>query len=408
MKKIVRFSIYTLLSVGGMSLDSCSADNFTSQQTNFHDPNVIKMSVLLNNPQDVSKGYTRAAETTLTSLETVGNNFMVWGYFSPSASSAGAGNLYVGDSHTVGTVISYTSTGWDYADVSKKALWPSTENPLNFQAVTPYDYGTITNTPADDIAKVAMTVSVPSDQAQQKDLLFGHEEEVTQSSHDNSVQLTFEHAMAQVGFQARKTLSSLSVVIGGVTIHNVRNSATIGYTGALTGSKRALAASDYAASVADYAIGMTSSAVTISGTTAVTLNAEDGVLMMLPQSSTDSPDAWGTSSSSAVPITTADIEGSEQSYLEVLCRVSSGSSYIIGTPTTFGSIYIPFKAEWGVGCRYIYTLSFGSGAGGYDENGNIVLPLISYSVESMDDWKEVESSTLPKGTETVNNSEDIL
>lgn len=48
-----------------------------------------------------------------------------------------------------------------------------------------------------------------------------------------------------------------------------------------------------------------------------------------------------------------------------------------------------------MGCKYIYTLSFGSGAGGLDADGNPVLSLISYSVESMDDWREAEMSSLP-------------
>ena len=388
------------------SLTGCSEDGFPGSDTHRRDPDVINMSVLLENQSTVAQ--TRAAETTLSTLESEGNKFMVWGYFAPDAASATPGNLYVGDPHTVGTVIGYSGGAWDYEDVTKKALWPSVTDPLNFQAVTPYDYGTVTNTPAGNIPCVAMQVTVPSDQSLQKDLLFGHEEEVTQASHDNSVVMAFEHAMAQIGFQAKKTLASLSVEVGGITVHNVRNSATVGYTGALTGSRRALAVSDYAATVGDFAIGMASPSVSVTSATPVTLNGTDGMLMMIPQSGSGSPDAWNTSASTAVPLITADTEGSEMSYLQVSCKVHSGSTYVIGTPSAFGNIFIPFKASWNVGCKYIYTLSFGSGAGGFDADGNPVLSLISYSVESMDDWREAEMSSLPLGSETVTDSGEIL
>lgn len=193
-------------------LAACSeSEEFTQNGHRVYDPDVINMNVLLENERS---SITRAAETTLSTLETEGNTFMVWGYFSPTAQDATPGALYVGDSDISGTLINYSDGAWDYADPSKKTLWPSRSAPLNFQAVTPANYGTIVNTPADNVPKVAVSVTVPADNALQKDLLFGHEENVTQDSHSSSVQLTFEHAMAQVAFQARKTLASLSVEIG--------------------------------------------------------------------------------------------------------------------------------------------------------------------------------------------------
>ena len=400
---------YLFLGLSLAILSGCAESEDFSSPGKYHDPDVINMSVLLDNQHENSSSLTRAAETNLVSLETVGNSFMVWGYFSPAAATATPGNLYVGESNTVGTVINYTSTGWDYANPSEKALWPSTDNPLNFQAVTPADYGTISNTPTDNVPCVAMLVTVPADQADQKDLLFGHEESVTQSSHDSSVQLTFEHAMAQVGFQARKTLASLSVEIGEITVHNVRNSATVGYTGALNGYKRTLAVSNYATSVNDYAIGLSAASIPITSSSPVQLNADDGMLMMLPQSGTSSPDAWNTTANAPVSIDNANIEGNELSYIEVSCKVHSSGSYIIGTPTTFGSIYIPFKANWAVGSKYIYTLSFGSGAGGFDQNGNPTLAIISYDVDSMEEWQTVERSALPiDDSYNITSSDEIL
>lgn len=165
---------------------------------------------------------------------------------------------------------------------------------------------------------------------------------------------------------------------------------------------------DYASSVGSFSVGMKASEIAITTSTPVALSADGGMLMMLPQSGTNSPDAWNTSSALPVSIETANTTGSEQSYIEVVCKVHSGDMYVVGTPAAYGSIYIPFKADWAVGCKYTYTLSFGSGAGGFNAIGKPLLSIISYDVDSMASWAEVETSTLPKGTNPVNNAAEIL
>ena len=64
-------------------LSGCTESEDFSSPGKFHDPDVINMSVLLDNQRENNSSLTRAAETNLASLETVGNSFMVWGYFSP-------------------------------------------------------------------------------------------------------------------------------------------------------------------------------------------------------------------------------------------------------------------------------------------------------------------------------------
>lgn len=351
--------------------------------TDSRESRVINMDVQLECQNSV--GTTRAAETTLATLEQEGNRFMAWGYFSPEAVNAAPGTLYVGDSHTKGTIIGYSGGAWDYTDATKKALWPLEGDPLNFQAVTPYDCGTIVNTPSEYVPCVAMRVTVPTDNTQQKDLLFGHEENVTRDSHNNAVILTFEHAMSQICFKAKKTLASLSVEISGITIHNVRNSATVGYTGPLTASRRALAVSDYGATVGNYSIGMVSPSVAVASSTPVPLNALDGSLMLLPQSGTHAPDAWNTSSSSAVPLTVADKKGAEMSYLQITCKVRRDSYYVIGSEDTFKDIYLPFKADWEIGKKYTYVLDFSSGTGSYGDDGEPTFSSISFQTV-VEDW----------------------
>lgn len=405
MKKLVFNTLFFLSLASGLFTSCSESEEFSGGQSKIRDPKVINMNVLLDSERN---GITRASENTLSSLESEGNSFMVWGYFAPTAQDGTPGALYVGDSHTVGTLITYSDGAWDYADPSKKALWPSRNSALSFQAVSPVGYGSVINSPEDNIAKVAVSVTVPEDNSLQKDLLFGHEEGVTQSSHDSSVQLTFQHAMTQVGFQARKTLESLSVEVGGITIHNVRNSASVGYLGAVSGSGRVLAVRDYAPSVGSFPVGMAAEDIPVTSSTPVQLSADDGMLMMLPQSGTDTPDAWGTSSGSPLAVADANASGSEQSYIEVSCKVHSGDMYVVGTPSSYGRIYIPFKADWSIGCKYIYTLTFGSGSGGYDADGKPILSIISYDVEQMKDWQEIKMNSLPRNSDTVTSASEIL
>ena len=158
-------------------------------------------------------------------------------------------------------------------------------------------------------------------------------------------------------------------MISGVTIHNGRNTATVGYTGSLTGSRRKLAVSDYASTTGDYPIGMASPSVTVDSDVPVTLNAADGLLMLLPQSGTDTPDAWDTTTETPVTVATANTAGAEKSYLQVSCKIRYGDTYILGSASADDNVYIPMKADWEIGKRYTYTLDF-SGDGSFSVDGS--------------------------------------
>ena len=61
-------------------------------------------------------------------------------------------------------------------------------------------------------------------------------------------------------------------------------------------------------------------------------------------------------------------------------------------------VYIPFdlatanSKNWELGKKYTYTLIFGNGSGGYDENGDPLTNLvpITYTVTAADDWTPVD------------------
>ena len=74
----------------------------------------------------------------------------------------------------------------------------------------------------------------------------------------------------------------------------------------------------------------------------------------------------------------------KQSYLSIECKISIGDVYYSGSKSGYGTLYVPFGADWEPGKRYVYTLIFG---GGYTEKGNPVLTPISFE-PSVETWKD--------------------
>lgn len=338
----------------------------------------------INNPS-----VTRGTATTLSNFEVADNTFMVFGYYSTDATGTGVtpGAQYVGTSNTVGTVIKYDGSKWDYNDAADKKLWPAETGKLNFQAVSPSDYGTIINTPADNVAALGMTITVPNVVENQKDLVFGHAESKTYASNATVVPLTFEHALSQVVFQGKVAEAGITATIKGVKVCNVKNSASVGYLGAIDGENdqyRALAVTNIADTKDSYPIGMLNGAdVVLNTTTTSDLCAVSGALIMIPQSGAT---PWDPTAGSI-----ADANTAGQTYLEIECKIkyNDKDDYILGSADAYGKIYVPFTIDWAIGKKYTYVLNFGTGSGGYDEDGQELMNYITYSVAAVEDWTEV-------------------
>ena len=404
MKKVL-FLTAALAATMGMGLASCS--------NNDEIENSGKGSVT---PMEFGIGYqvsmenaksTRGSETTLANLEVDGNTFMVWGYYASDASAENRGNLYVGTDATTGTIIQYdgTAAAWDYKTASDKKMWPTADQKLNFQAVNPYDAGTIINTPADNVAKVGMTVTVPTAVASQKDVIFGHAEGMTYATAATVVPLTFQHALSQIIFTGKVNAAGITATIKDVKVCNAKSTADIGYLGALyvddagtpadpsddvTTDRRLLAVSTGASSTTDYsalekyAIGMYGAAdVVLTSTDATALCAADGALMMIPQTGAT---PWGTAPGAPETIAAADIAG--ETYLDITCKIKNGDTWVLGSASAYEHVYIPFTINWAIGTKYTYVLNFGSGSGGYDADGNPMMNYISYSIASVESWTD--------------------
>ncbi len=399
------------------SMTSCSNDESEAVARD-NAKNVIDFNVLSG------KGLaTRGAE--LSSLNVNGKSFMVWGYYATTATTPGALYLPADGTATTGQVVNYT-TAWDY---TPKMFWPAVDQKLNFQAVSPYDYGTnLTSTPpatGDDagIAKVAKTVTVPTENASQMDLVFGQAVNQDYTATAQTATLNFGHAMSQILFTAINQSEDLTSTIQSVSVCNVKNKGDVGFIGSVTGQARALGfanlLNDGAAETSHYTIGQafddgetftTITASVAGGDDPVMLTAMDGTtptgsLMMLPQIFADDDDdavnditaangganeKWLPAGMDAVNGTDiTDADASRKSYIKVVCKIQDDKGqYLLGSESSFGVIYIPFQAHWEQGKKYTYNLIFGTGGGGFDEEGNPLMNYIKFDT-TVSEWTAV-------------------
>ena len=153
---------------------------------------------------------------------------------------------------------------------------------------------------------------------------------------------------------------------------------------------------DASHTVAKFAAGLVDDA-TLSGaenvSVAKNLTATDGALMMLPQSRV--ADKWNPAVADASkPITGAD--ANKKTYLAISCKIKNGSAYVMGDESQYATVYIPFEIDWLQGKKYSYTLVFGKGQGGFDENGDPISSMlpITYTVSSVTNWSSVDGGEI--------------
>ena len=269
--------------------------------------------------------------------------------------------------------VSY-STDWTY---SPKKAWPTAA--LDFYAVNPATNANLTDVTIDGANK-KFTYEVPTDVAEQVDVMYSVKK--AQRKSNRTVDFLFKHALAQVAFKATTTDAKYSAEIGGIEVHNLKNKGTFTYpemnTAAGAASNGSWANEE---SVDNYAIGTVDGVpVTAINNTGKAVSADNGMLMILPQSTTK----WTTTKETAVKISDAD--ASKQCYLKIQLKLKENNSYIVGSADDFATVYMPFGYEWQMGKKYIYNLKFGNGAG-YDENGDPILQFIEFN-PTVDPWIE--------------------
>ena len=347
-----------------MLLVSCSKEEVIDVN---HDGDEITFDVVTNSA-------TRAADVYCNSNKP--KEFYV--------SAISDGMSYIDEDH-----IAYENESW--VNKSGVRYWPAT--PVDFYAYY-NDNGSYQWSVAEGKA-VAKFVNfeVNDDVAAQQDLIYAVKTNQSKPGEDAAntpVALNFRHALSQIVFQAKNTNANLYVEISGVDVVNVGNTNTFTFPSVDTDMNiedHTGATTDYpseaqgwgtweplAAGTAVYGVTFPAAAVKGNSQIVALTTTDDGAkdgefnantMLLLPQNTT----AWDAKSK------LGDTTGS---YFLVNCiikNVKDGSGvagdddvYLWGAANAPKKLAIPVAFNWEQGKKYIYTLVFGEGNGGYEPN----------------------------------------
>lgn len=263
------------------------------------------------------------------------------------------------------------------------------------------------------------------DVANQVDLLYAVKK--GESKKDSPVELNFRHALSQIVFNAKNTNENLYVEIAGVKVANVGKTNTFTYpetdtdskfeshdgTGTLpdtgAGSWADLTSGNFSYEVDFNAVPVRGNSTVVDLTTANDSGKEfnSQAMLLLPQTTT----AWVPSGESNTPS-----ENNTGSYFLIDCAIwnVAGAEVDKGTDVQLwgegGStkeLSIPVAFTWEQGKKYIYTLVFGQGNGGYDPDPDPddpdpkpVLVPIDFTV-SVDDFQVEDPIEVESGLPTT-------
>lgn len=270
------------------------------------------------------------AGTRASLLTAVPDNFKVYAYDE-------SGNAVIS-----GEVFTKSGTIWTS---STEHLWPKTGK-LTFYAYYPYEDATTVsfNTTNKQLAYQ------PASGDKQTDVIFATNT-LSRPANSGPVPLTFSHPLSACSVSAKlaSDATNTTVKITKVQICNVSPYATLPFSGSATSSGTAVS----------YQIGMASSPVTLSNSSATLLTADNGYLLLAPQTTT----AWTATSALS------------NSYVALTGTVKVNSVYLVGSATADGTWYVPLATSFGAGKKDAISLVFGmkhedgSRTFGYDKYG---------------------------------------
>lgn len=395
-----------------MAMASCSQDETIGIN---HDGDEITFNVVTNNA---------------TRAENVYCNQNLPGGFYVSAISDG--KTYIDGDHVTGSNGNWTNT-------SGTRYWP--ETPVDFYAHVNGEASYTWSVNEGKATAKFENFQVSKDVAKQVDLLYAVK--TGQEKADGKVNLNFRHALSQIVFQAKNTNANLYVEIAGVSVANVGGTNTFTFPSANTetnivdhdenaddvyedgefgsgisydeswGTWAALTQGTEQSE--QYNVDFPKTAVPGNNTlVALTTANETGkeynsnAMLLLPQETT----AWDPG--------TNPLPGAEKntgSYLLVDCAIFNvaGDDYADGDVCLWGEqkegvwntkeLAIPVAFDWEQGKKYVYTLVFGKGNGGYDpdpepdpdpDKPDPVLVPITFEI-TVDDFELVDGGEIESG-----------
>ena len=393
-----------------MAMASCSQDETIGIN---HDGDEITFNVVTNNA---------------TRAENVYCNQNLPGGFYVSAISDG--KTYIDGDHVTGSKGSWTNE-------SGTRYWP--ETPVDFYAHVNGEASYTWTVEEGKATAKFENFAVNGTVADQVDLLYAVK--TNQSKTNGTVNLNFRHALSQIVFQAKNTNANLHVVIAGVSVANVGGTNTFTFPSANTenniedhdenadgvyedgefgggisygtnwGKWNALISGSetYSVDFPEIAIPGTNTLVALTTANDAGTEYNRNAMLLLPQNTT----AWNPEDNSL-----PGAAGNTGSYLLVDCAIFNvaGTDYaegddvcLWGEPQGSGwttkELAIPVAFDWQQGKKYVYTLVFGEGNGGYDpdpepdpdpEDPDPVLVPITFEIE-VDDFVPVDGGEIESG-----------
>ena len=402
---------YLLGALGLLAMASCSQDETIGIN---HDGDEITFNVVTN---------------SATRAENVYCNQNLPGGFYVSAISDG--KTYIDKDYVTGANGKWTNT-------SGTRYWPETEVDFYAHVNGEASYKWSVDGAGKATAKFE-NFTVNNTVGSQEDLLYAVK--TNQSKTNGTVNLNFRHALSQIVFQAKNTNENLYVKIAGVSVANVGGMNTFTFPSADTetniehnnydtdgdgvyedgefgsditygtnwGTWAALTqgTEQYDADFSEIAVEGNNTLVALTTANDAGKEYNSNAMLLLPQKTT----AWDPEAN-PVP----DAAGNTGSYLLVDCAIFNvaGTSYADGDVCLWGKpqgsgwttkeLAIPVGFDWQQGKKYVYTLVFGNGNGGYDpdpeepdpEDPKPVLVPISYQI-TVDDFDPISGGDIETG-----------
>lgn len=299
------------------------------------------------------------------------------------------GTMFMGtndaESGTSGVKISHDGSKWGYADPNNLKYWPT--GSLNFYAVSPVSNSEeVPDCYSCQISKTKKEIHYLSGDEYGEgsypytDVMYAIAPKQSKTNNGGTVQLQFKHITSQVVFKAKKKLQNMNVEIKSIKLHNFETSSVF----TIPTDRTDLRQNDWSHNpltnnngFAVINMGDDDPKITIS--TEATDISSNKPMFLIPQKL----DKWDASHD----INTANTK--KESYLSIECKISIDNDYKLGSGSGYGTLYVPFGADWQPGKRYVYTLVFG---GGYDKNGKPILQPINFE-PSVGDWVEDGGNT---------------
>ena len=368
----MNFKLFNVAILSVLVMASCSKDEVVSNaDTSLQ--NAISFNAL------GSKAQTKATPITSANLTTT--DFDVFAFTQDG--KAFMGNVDTDFAHD-GVKIVYKNNKWDYDKQNELAYWPTTDNPLDFYAISPatlmdagmhymwnfnHDSQKIFYSCMDEYAE-------GTGKHEDHDVMYGIAKSQTKNTNNGVVKFTFKHILSQIVFKARTELENMNVTIKVIKIRNVKMSGTFNLpadanthaTNANWELPAGLTLGYYSPTV------IRNANVEVNSNTTVTDISNTTPIFTIPQTLTK----WVVSGDTKTK-EKADI--AKQSYLEIECKIEQN-----GLTLHNGTLYVPFGVSWEPGYRYIYTLVFG---GGYNDEGDPILTPINFDAD-VEEWADEE------------------